>query len=150
MSIAAAIISVALQPAHVTDINQVELECLALNIYHEARGESEEGQKAVAHVTINRVNNSYFPSTICGVVWQDKQFSWTHDGKSDRPTDQQAWQKALKIAKDVYQGQAEDNTGGSVFYHADHVKPSWSRHKSMTPYAMIDNHQFYVWSGTWN
>lgn len=54
-----------------------EKKCLADNIYHEARGEGEKGWKAVAAVTINRTRHPEFPSTICGVVYQYKQFSWT-------------------------------------------------------------------------
>ena len=36
-------------------IDQEEVACLAINIYHEARGESSEGKIAVAFVTLNRV-----------------------------------------------------------------------------------------------
>ena len=45
-----------------------EIECLALNIYHEARSESLAGQFAVADVVMNRVAHKRYPNTICGVV----------------------------------------------------------------------------------
>ena len=51
--------------------------CLALNIYHEARGEPIEGQRAVASVTLNRTLDPRWPSTVCGVVYDPQQFSWT-------------------------------------------------------------------------
>ena len=78
-----------------------ELRCLAQNIYFEARGERQAGQLAVGLVTMNRVNSKRFPNTVCKVVWQKRQFSWTHDGKSDRPTDMKAWKLAQKIAEFV-------------------------------------------------
>ncbi|HIE75488.1 MAG TPA: cell wall hydrolase, partial [Gammaproteobacteria bacterium] len=55
----------------------LEVGCLALNIYHEARGESHDGQVAVAAVTLNRMQSASYPDTVCGVVWQPHQFSWT-------------------------------------------------------------------------
>jgi spore germination cell wall hydrolase CwlJ-like protein len=70
--------------------------CLALNMFFEARNESLIGQVMVAEVTLNRVANARFPDTVCEVVWQDRQFSWTHDGKTDNPNklphvDREAW-----------------------------------------------------------
>ena len=73
-----------------------EVECLALNIYHEARNQPTAGKLAVAQVTLNRVKHDRFPNTICGVVYQGYylnnnpikhkcQFSWWCDGKSDKP-----------------------------------------------------------------
>ena len=76
--------------------------CLAMNIYHEARGESIEGQIAVAVVTMNRVKESKWPNTPCEVVWQNKQFSWTKDGKSDRMPDRDARRQAFEIATGIY------------------------------------------------
>lgn len=52
------------------------LTCLACNIYHEARGETDAGQIMVAKVTMNRVEHSH--KNVCEIVWADKQFSWTH------------------------------------------------------------------------
>jgi len=78
-----------------TEMSQrAEVHCLALNIYHEARGETFEGKLAVAAVTLNRVRHKRFPDGVCEVVWQPRQFSWTHDGKTDRPYNQKAWELA--------------------------------------------------------
>ena len=79
-----------------------EIYCLAQNIYFEARGEPENGQFAVAAVTMNRVKSHKYPNTVCKVVWQHSQFSWTNDGKSDRPRNKRAWHRARKIAYMVY------------------------------------------------
>ena len=83
MGLAAAVISIAMLGTPSVDPEQHE--CLALNVYHEARGEVIEGQIAVAHVTLNRVNHSYFPETICDVVYQNRQFSWTFTIKDHTP-----------------------------------------------------------------
>jgi spore germination cell wall hydrolase CwlJ-like protein len=87
-----------------------QVVCLAENIYFEARAESMEGKAAVANVTRNRVRDTRWKDTYCGVVqegpvresWKTKQnpdladadrvyypkkhrcqFSWYCDGKKD-------------------------------------------------------------------
>ncbi len=127
-----------------------EVNCLALNIYHEARGEPRIGQLAVAYVTMNRVVSDRYPNTVCGVVWQRHQFSWTHDGRSDRPREQRAWQRALAIAQHIYSNYhvfraiangATDITQGALYYYAPkHVYPQWAAHKETT--AQIGSHVF--------
>jgi len=62
-------------------IDSKELNCLTLAIYKEARGESNLGQQLVGKVVLNRVEDPYFPDTICKVVYQKNQFSWTKDKK---------------------------------------------------------------------
>ena len=71
-----------------------EINCLALNLYFEARDQDKEGQIAVGLVTINRVLSKHYPNSICDVVWQQNknkkgnliaQFSWTLDGMHDSP-----------------------------------------------------------------
>lgn len=127
-----------------------ELNCLAQNIYFEARGEPTSGQLAVAMVTMNRVRSKRFPETVCGVVWQKRQFSWTHDGKSDRPTDKKAWRLANAIAKFVYfkydkfrnlSNGALDLTKGATHYYAPKLAdPYWANHQQVT--RQIGGHVF--------
>lgn len=121
-----------------------QLYCLAQNIYFEARGESIEGQAAVAWVTLNRLLDEDHPNTICKVVWQDSQFSWTHDGKSDTPRDAESWDRAQDIALDLaYSYDPElDPTGGSTYFHERSIKPGWS--KRFERVGQIDNHVFYT------
>ena len=69
----------------------LEVGCLALNIYHEARDESHDGQVAVAAVTLNRMQSASYPDTICGVVWQPHQFSWTRQQVRHKHRDPRAW-----------------------------------------------------------
>jgi spore germination cell wall hydrolase CwlJ-like protein len=123
-------------------IDGKETRCLALNVYFEARGEPAEGQLAVAMVTMNRVKSRHYPNSVCGVVWQRKQFSWTHDGRSDRPTDIRAWKLAQKIARFAYQRygklaertrNALDLTKGALHYYApDLTQPYWAEAQSVT------------------
>src|SRR5258706_5652330 len=49
-----------------------DLQCLAENVYFEARGEPLEGQYAVAEVTLNRTRSEHFPHTVCGVVHETR------------------------------------------------------------------------------
>lgn len=122
-----------------------QIACLAKNVYFEARGESQAGQIAVANVTMNRVKSKHFPNTVCDVVWESKQFSWTHDGKSDTPRDPAKYKEIYKLAAKVYNGKVTDITEGSTFYHADYVNPSWSQ--VMDQVTKIGTHIFYKHEG---
>ena len=119
-----------------------EIKCLADNIYFEARNESIKGQVAVASVTKNRVNSKYYPDTICKVVWEHRQFSWTLDGKSDTPRNKKAYAAAELIAI-VFVNTTEiiDVTKGATHYHNTSVNPYWS--SKLTYIMTIDNHIFY-------
>ena len=127
-----------------------ELHCLAQNVYFEARGEQPVGQLAVAMVTMNRVESRRFPSSICRVVWQKRQFSWTHDGRSDQPTDKKACVLAQQIAEFIYlkytdfsskSNGAIDLTQGALHYYAPKLAdPSWARSKEIT--RQIGGHLF--------
>ena len=64
-------------------LSAAALACLIQNGYHEARGESLLGIVAVTEVVLNRVDDNRWPDTVCEVVWQKNQFSWTTDGISD-------------------------------------------------------------------
>ena len=118
--------------------------CLALNIYFEARSEAMISQFAVAQVTMNRVASSRYPDSVCDVVWQRKQFSLTHDGKSDRPKDANAWANAKWVADLVLKDHDKSLyvvPTDVTHYHADYVKPYWA--SAYTKVAQIGKHIFY-------
>lgn len=128
-----------------------DVECLALNIYHEARGEPLEGQLAVGFVTLNRVKSSRYPDTVCGVVWEKRknrrgrwvpQFSWTLDGRSDKPEEALAWKKSQLLANVLLENEIQSFVADSMNYHANTVDPGWSRR--LTPVAALGSHIFYV------
>ena len=127
-----------------------KLTCLALNVYHEARGEPVAGQYAVASVTLNRVASPRYPDTVCEVVYQKNwdrlrgryvgAFSWTEFDRKPALKNKE-WQQALRIAEDLYTGEQSPDLEGALFYHARSITPSWARHKE--PVARIGQHVFY-------
>jgi hypothetical protein len=126
-----------------------DLECLAMNIYHEARSEPETGKLAVGHVVMNRVSDRRFPGTVCGVVLQGGQkplngcqFSWWCDGRDDRPLNQRAWAESRHFASYIFAGNSKDPTGGALWYHADYVEPAWR--KALIEGPQIGRHKFYL------
>jgi spore germination cell wall hydrolase CwlJ-like protein len=117
-----------------------ELHCLAENIYREARGEPVMGQVAVAHVTLTRARSAHYPDTICGVVHDPHQFSWTRE--RNLPAKRyEPWAGAVEIAAHVYAGFVADPTLGADHYYAPaKVEPAWAAELQQT--AMIENHRF--------
>jgi len=112
-----------------------EFHCLVKNIYMEARGESRQGKIAVARVTLNRVKHPDYPKSICAVVYQRKQFSWTIS-PSKAKIDPEEWFQSIDAAAVAY------NTKGfkATHYHNFTVKPKWGLKKI----AVIGNHIFYI------
>ncbi len=120
-----------------------ELECMSKNIFFEARGESEAGQKAVAEVVMNRVASKKFPNTICKVVYAKKQFSWTFKKKNlnKKLTEKnKLYKKAKKIAIEVMLKRKTELK--ATHYHTHAVSPVWN--KNMKQVAMIGEHRFFV------
>lgn len=130
-----------------TDV-RAEIECLALNIYFEARGEPSEGKIAVGHVVMNRVKDPRYPAQVCDVIRQGGarirnrcQFSWWCDGRSDKPKDVQAWEESKAIARRIFWGHSTDITRGALWYHARYVRPYWR--KMLVRGPVIGQHIFY-------
>lgn len=130
------------------DISEVRLNytekdkfCLAKNIYHETRGESEHGKRAVAQVTLNRVKSPKFKNTICGVVYERNQFSWTKNRtwRWSIPSGK-AWAESQQLADEILsKGRALDNMDGALFFHSTRIHPRWKKRRL----AIIGNHIFY-------
>ncbi len=121
--------------------------CLTEALYFEARGETVEGQYAVAEVILNRVDNANYPDTICDVVNQGTgrrnacQFTYTCDGIPDVVIDRTAWNRLGHIALIMMDGAPRDLTRGATHYHADWVNPDWARVYPRT--ARYGQHIFY-------
>lgn len=116
------------------------LLCLALNIYHESRGESESGQIAVAMVTMNRAG--WQPENVCTEVYRERQFSWTNIRTPLHQKEDGAWRQAKKIAKEVLNGEHRDITDGATHFHAHGISPYWSR--TFERKMRIGRHIFYT------
>ncbi len=135
-------------------LSKSEQLCLTQAIYHEARGESEQGQWAVANVIINRAMSHKFPASLCGVVFQNAdqglyhcQFTFACDGKSDYGTETGAWNRATKMAAAAYaEYQQGDRPGvipnSALYYHTVSVNPGWS--DKFKRVATIGAHEFYA------
>jgi spore germination cell wall hydrolase CwlJ-like protein len=116
------------------------LECLARNVYYEARGESRAGQYAVAEVTMNRKASPLFPNTVCEVVYQKEAFSWTSFEGLEPPAGE-AWRRAMTVAAEVYYQRRPPTLHGVTHFHATYVKPDWSAERQKV--ARIGRHVFY-------
>lgn len=145
-----------------TEEIQEQINCLALNIYHEAAVESNRGKLAVAFVTLNRMYSDRFPDTICGVVYDAKyskwwkenhdkevplrnkcQFSWFCDGKPDEIRSQETFDTIMRVATYAVlnYNYVDDPTDGAMWYHADYVSPRWRYDFRRT--VKIGAHIFY-------
>ena len=119
--------------------------CLALAIYHEARGEPLEGQIAVAMTVLNRVASRAYPDTVCGVVFQNMrrrnacQFTFACNGRPLAPKDGRAFARSAALARIVLKRAAAPAAYASDYflntmrryahvthYHRVDVKPAWS------------------------
>ena len=119
-----------------------EEDCLANAVYFEARGETLEGQLAVAEVVLNRARSGRYPTTWCGVVTQRAQFSFVRSGvipRADRSTE--AWRRAVAIARIAQQGSTRLLEPNVLWYHANYVSPSWGRRLARS--SVIGAHIFY-------
>ncbi|CAN1502010.1 Cell wall hydrolase, SleB [Rhabdaerophilaceae bacterium] len=126
-----------------------EQKCLAEAVYFESRSEPVSGQAAVAQVVLNRARSGLYPTTICGVVYQNRhrykacQFTFACEGKALVVNDSASWATATRVASEVLDGQTYlPAVGGSTHYHADYVSPWWSRKLKRTD--RIGRHIFYT------
>ncbi len=119
-----------------------QMRCLAGTVYFESRGEPLAGQLAVAQVVINRAEDRRWPASYCGVVYQRSQFSFVRGGRMPNiNTSSAAWNRAKAVAQIAHEGLWESEAADAVYFHANYVRPRWSRAK--TPLARIDTHVFY-------
>ena len=126
--------------ARVRDFHARSLDCLARNVYYEARGESAAGQYAVAEVTMNRKASPFYPKTVCEVVYQREAFSWTDSKDLETPAGA-AWKRAQKVADEVYYQRRAPTMSGVLHFHAVYVQPDWSKERRRV--ARIGRHVFY-------
>jgi hypothetical protein len=124
-----------------------EARCLAEAVYYEARGESLQGQMAVAEVVVNRTRSNYYPTTFCGVVYQGAerqtgcQFTFTCDGSLFRQPRGAAWARSEMIAAQVMMGMTRPITHRATHYHTTEINPYWS--SSLVQTTRIGSHVFY-------
>ncbi|WP_235513158.1 MULTISPECIES: cell wall hydrolase [unclassified Sphingomonas] len=129
--------AVAAQPATIDDD---ELNCIAIGVYYESKGEPLTGQLAVADVILNRTGSGRFPTSACGVLTQRGQFSFVKGGRlPDVDTSRPAWKTAVAIARIARDDLWKSPAKGALFFHARRVSPNWGK----TRVASLGNHIFY-------
>jgi N-acetylmuramoyl-L-alanine amidase len=119
-----------------------EGNCLATAVYFEARGESVEGQLAVARVVMNRAASGRYPSSWCATVKQPWQFSFVRNGQFPGVDENcEAWRRAQGIARLAMSNAIPSVSNDVLWYHANYVAPSWGRR--LTRVSQIGAHIFY-------
>ena len=119
-----------------------EANCIATAVYFEARGESLEGQLAVARVIMNRAASGQYPSSWCSVVKQPAQFSFVRHGRFPAiKTASAAWARAQGITRLAMANVIPSLSDDVLWYHANYVNPSWGHRLSMV--QKIGQHIFY-------
>lgn len=126
-------------------------DCLTAAVYYEARSQSEDGQRAVAQVVLNRVRDRAFPNSVCGVVYQGAerrtgcQFSFTCDGSMNRPRELGAWDRARAVAAAALGGSVYAPVGAATSFHTTSILPWWA--SSLARITTVGAHVFYRWQG---
>ena len=138
----------AITPLRVADPGAVaqDVECLTAAVYYEARGESREGQGAVAQVVLNRLRDPHFPKTVCGVVYQGAashacQFTFACDGSMARAREPRAWARAKEVAGAAMDGYVTPAVGGATHYHVASLGDIWGG--QLVRVVQIGQHIFY-------
>lgn len=116
-----------------------EERCMAVAVFYESKGEPLNGQMAVAHVILNRVDSRRFPGTVCGVVTQRSQFSFVRGGRLPAARPGPQWETAKAVARAAMAEAWDSPVGEAMFFHATRVSPRWNRAKVAT----VGNHVFY-------
>jgi len=132
------------------ETHENNLDCLARNVYFEARGEPLAGQYAVAEVTLNRRGTAGFPRTLCEVVYQKTwdplrrryvgAFSWTEFEGLPDPAGE-PWDTAVEVAEAAYYRRHAPVLKGALYFHATYIQPEWAPQKQRL--ARIGGHVFY-------
>lgn len=124
-----------------------DIQALADAVWAEARGESRRGQRAVAHVIVNRAAAVGAP--LRTVVYAKNQFTGLTPGDVNRkaveavdPNDP-AYRQVVNLVTKVAAGDDLDPTDGALFYHTDAVAPAWRNGRGFEKTSKIGAHQFY-------
>lgn len=122
------------------DLDRREVLCMAENVYHEARGQSLEGQIAVAQVTMNRAESN--EKTVCEVVFSPWQFTWTM--VETEIDDLEAWEASIKVSALVMSGAYRTgfSMGATHYYAPKYANPEWAGR--FVKVAEIDDHIFMI------
>lgn len=116
-----------------------EQKALALNIYHEARGEPLKGKLMVAEVVINRVESKRFPKSICGVIYDENQFEWVDTNPPVK--DKKEFDKIYNLSGQIIDGEVDLPGSDALFFKSSGVKSTF--HAKRIFVGKVGNHEFY-------
>lgn len=144
MKITYAIVVQMLMLLHI-QLDPQEVNCVAENIYFEARGEPLEGQIAVAEVTRNRAtrlpNGTFLP--YCATVYAPSQFSWTSTQPLPQINDPVAFETSVRIAAMVMSNTVKFDTVSDHYLNKKRRhQPRWAH--LYEPTHRIGDHWFYA------
>lgn len=120
-------------------------ELAARTIWQEARGEPEEGQKAVAHVIVNRLKDGRWGHSLASVCMWRKQFSGWNDDDPNRiaavtlPDDNPALIRFRAFIDEALNGEPDPTFGATHYFNPKIVNPPWATGKT---FVQIGNHRF--------
>jgi hypothetical protein len=118
-----------------------DLYVLAEALYFESSIESLDCQAQVGYTVLNRVKKR--KQSIRQVIWANKQFSYTQDGKHERMTDQPARERAFAVSKLVLNGWAKDRTQGGEYFVNLSIVPNWKFKDAFTKTITCDYHTYF-------
>lgn len=123
------------------------VECIAVNLYHESRSESDLANIAVIASVLNRVKDKRYPNDVCKVVFQKHQYSWTSDGLSDSIHNDKQYKRLYKLTEKfiINKKVLLELSKGIDHYHTVNIKPYWSASDKLKYVTTVDNHKFYKW-----
>lgn len=117
---------------HTCNPQDDRLTCMVCNLYHEARGEPEEGQLAVVQNVMTRVFFDGYPDTVCKVVWMRKgkyaAYSWTNDHRSNTMDYNDT--RLRKLIEISAKGMCLGPNGYINYYNPHDANPSWGANGS--------------------
>ena len=123
-------------------VSEKQLNCLAENVYREARGETKEGMNLVAMTTLNRARKA--KATICSTVYKPHQFSWTslkHKSKISKKEFLEIKGLVKNVVNTQYEYQNQRVLKITHFYNPHKVKkPKWAN--EMKVFKQEGNHIF--------
>jgi N-acetylmuramoyl-L-alanine amidase len=119
------------------------VRALALNMYHEAKGEGRKGMLAVGWVVLNRLADEAFPKSVEDIVYQGCQFAWVCDDRIDAPSGHSTWSTAMRLAKELLTEPPADPTRGALWFNGAAVGHT-TLGTRVAAATQIGNHLFYA------
>lgn len=135
------------------DFTNREIQCIADNVWFEARGEGKEGWDAILTVMHSRIEDKRFPNEYCKVVKQKRrnicQFSWVCDSRLNNSTkhrNTKLYREIYDYCQTFYQAPhyfIDEKIKGSLYYHSNKVKRTALGKMKLSNPVKIGNHYFY-------